>query len=65
VRIPLNVHVSRWRRNRREVAWNDVDVVDGADVTSVVDGDRAAFAALRALPVRQREVVAAPRADSG
>jgi RNA polymerase sigma-70 factor (sigma-E family) len=58
VRTALNVHVSRWRRHRREVAWNDVDVADSSDATSVVDGDAAVFAALRALPARQREVVA-------
>ena len=58
VRTALNVHVSRWRRHRREVAWNDVDVADNSDMTSEVNGDSAVFAALRTLPARQREVVA-------
>lgn len=58
VRTALNLHVSWWRRYRREVAWNDRDLPDGLDVGSVVDGDIAVFAALRTLPVRRREVIA-------
>jgi RNA polymerase sigma-70 factor (sigma-E family) len=58
VRTALNVHVSRWRRHRREVAWNAVDVPDGLDVMSAADGESAVFAALRSLPVRQRQVLA-------
>ena len=60
VRTALNTRVSWWRRRRREVAW------DGADDTSnAVDGtvhepglDPVLLAALRALPQRQREVIA-------
>jgi RNA polymerase sigma-70 factor (sigma-E family) len=58
VRTALNLHVSWWRRYRREVALNDRDFPGGLDAGAAVDGDPTVFAALRALPVRQREVVA-------
>jgi len=58
VRTALNVHVSRWRRRRREIAWTDLDVADGVDAMSAADGDGAVFAALDSLPARQRQVVA-------
>jgi RNA polymerase sigma-70 factor (ECF subfamily) len=57
-RTALNLHISWWRRRRREVAWNGQDFSDGSDVESLVDGDIAVFAALRTLPLRQREVLA-------
>ena len=56
VRTALNLNVSRWRRQRREVAWDDRDVP--AVESPAVDGDLAVLAALSALPRRQREVVA-------
>ena len=57
VRTALNTHVSWWRRRRRETAWNDGhDEPDGASGSLALDAD--VLAALRALPSRQREVVA-------
>ncbi|MEV0157712.1 sigma factor-like helix-turn-helix DNA-binding protein [Micromonospora sp. NPDC050686] len=56
VRTALNARVSAWRRRRREVALADVhDVVVDRDPGGV---DATLMAALRQLPVRQREVVA-------
>ncbi|HVV22660.1 MAG TPA: SigE family RNA polymerase sigma factor [Pseudonocardiaceae bacterium] len=56
VRVALNAHVSWWRRHRREVALGDHDrVATGAEPQGL---DGALVAALRRLPVRQREVVA-------
>ncbi|HTJ67042.1 MAG TPA: SigE family RNA polymerase sigma factor [Actinospica sp.] len=57
VRTALNTHVSWWRRRRREVAWDETldpaqDAVPGGAL------DAQVMAALRALPRRQREVVA-------
>jgi RNA polymerase sigma-70 factor (ECF subfamily) len=52
----LNTHVSWWRRRRREVAWDA-----GADPAGDEPGlpvDAQVMAALKALPRRQREVVA-------
>jgi RNA polymerase sigma factor (sigma-70 family) len=62
VRTALNTHVSWWRRRRRELA------VDGSTAQSLLEGsqlarsvdlgvDEALAAAVRALPLRQREVV--------
>jgi RNA polymerase sigma-70 factor (sigma-E family) len=64
VRTALNTHVSWWRRRRREVAWEALDrVPDGEpgrggsqDAATAVEA--TLMTALRALPVRQREVVA-------
>jgi len=61
VRTALNTHISWWRRRRREVAW-DVTGADAMDRAHPVDGDATAVdlalhAALRKLPLRQREVV--------
>ena len=56
VRTALNTHVSWWRRRRREVAWEA-----GADQAGDEPGlpvDAQVMAALKALPRRQREVVA-------
>jgi RNA polymerase sigma-70 factor (sigma-E family) len=55
VRTALNLRVSWWRRRRREVAWQDHDV-PATEAPSGVDA--ALVAAVRRLPVRQREVVA-------
>ena len=55
IRCALNAHVSWWRRHRREVALGSHDMVaTGAD--PVLDG--SLVAALRRLPVRQRQVIA-------
>jgi RNA polymerase sigma-70 factor (sigma-E family) len=61
VRTALNANVSWWRRRRREVALGDHDVATdhlstGASHDSGLDGPLVA--ALRRLPVRQREVIA-------
>jgi DNA-directed RNA polymerase specialized sigma24 family protein len=48
--------VSRWRRERREVALADHDPAAATDPGTGVDA--VLLAALRRLPVRQREVVA-------
>lgn len=56
IRCALNAQVSWWRRHRREVALGSHDerVATGQD--RVLDG--SLVAALRRLPVRQRQVVA-------
>jgi len=57
VRTALNTHVSWWRRRRREVAWEEGH--DPADVAlGRLELDEQVLSALRALPARQREVVA-------
>jgi RNA polymerase sigma factor (sigma-70 family) len=56
VRTALNAHVSWWRRHRREVALGSHDSALPADQDAAVSGEL--LAALRRLPVRQREVVA-------
>jgi RNA polymerase sigma-70 factor (sigma-E family) len=59
VRTALNLRVSWWRRRRREVTLNEADATeappDGGRGTQV---DADLMAALRRLPVRQRQVVA-------
>jgi len=70
VRTALNTHISWWRRRRREVSWDAVAHPDapgagarvGATAGPGPDGDATAVepvlrAALRRLPLRQREVV--------
>jgi RNA polymerase sigma-70 factor (sigma-E family) len=58
VRTALNVHVSWWRRRRREVAWEGQDIPVEADWGGdLTDGGRV-MAALQALPRRQRQIVA-------
>ncbi len=58
VRTALNAHVSWWRRRRREVSLEP----GGHDVTTAATQysglDSPLVAALRRLPLRQREVVA-------
>jgi RNA polymerase sigma-70 factor (sigma-E family) len=55
VRTALNAHVSWWRRHRREVALGSHDAVVDANHDPALDS--ALVAALRRLPVRQREVI--------
>lgn len=62
VRTALNTHISWWRRRRREVAWEGGALDAGAVGADSADGDATAAdlllrAALRTLPLRQREVV--------
>jgi RNA polymerase sigma factor (sigma-70 family) len=55
VRTALNAHVSWWRRHRREVALGSHDIAIPADHDDAVASEL--LAALRRLPLRQREVV--------
>ena len=56
VRTALNTRVSWWRRRRREVEWADHEppAVDSPEQVF----DSTLLAALRQLPLRQREVIA-------
>jgi RNA polymerase sigma-70 factor (sigma-E family) len=56
VRTALNTRVSWWRRRRREVEWADHDPAAIESLPGPLD--RTLLAALRSLPVRQREVIA-------
>jgi len=56
VRSALNAHVSWWRRHRREVALGSHDPPAAASQDPALDSSM--MAALRRLPVRQREVIA-------
>ena len=56
VRTAVNTGVSWWRRRRREVPLADHDAASRADMSAGIDP--ALMAALRRLPVRQREVLA-------
>jgi RNA polymerase sigma-70 factor (sigma-E family) len=59
VRTALNTNVSWWRRRRREVAWDGQDRPGGDGTASdTLVPDTAVMAALRQLPLRQRQVVA-------
>ena len=56
MRTALNTRISWWRRSRRETA---LDSQDEREATSPHPGlDSSLVAALRRLPVRQREVIA-------
>jgi RNA polymerase sigma factor (sigma-70 family) len=55
VRTALNMHVSWWRRRRREVAFAGQDTAEAASQHPGLDS--SLVAALRRLPVRQREVI--------
>ena len=62
VRTALNTHVSWWRRRRRELVVDDrtaVTLLDGTqpERSADLDLDEGLAAAIRALPVRQREVI--------
>src|SRR3954453_362748 len=56
VRTALNLKISWWRRRRRETALDD-----GVELSAPVEGtpgvDASLLAALRRLPLRQREVI--------
>jgi RNA polymerase sigma-70 factor (ECF subfamily) len=56
IRSALNAHVSWWRRHRREVALGSHDNTAAASQDPALDS--SLVAALRRLPVRQREVIA-------
>lgn len=59
VRTALNTHISWWRRRRREVALDASYDAEGRDrVPENAEIDRNVMQALKALPARQREVVA-------
>lgn len=55
VRTALNLHVSWWRRRRRETALDRRDPVAPGDGGSGLD--RELLAAVRQLPVRQQQVI--------
>jgi RNA polymerase sigma-70 factor (sigma-E family) len=57
VRTALNLHVSWWRRRRREVALDGHDVAASESSGQAAGMDSALAAALRRLPLRQREVL--------
>jgi len=58
VRAALNVHVSWWRRRRREVALDTQALSGDARQQSAPEPvDQVLVAAVRALPPRQREVI--------
>jgi len=60
VRAALNAHTSWWRRRRREVVL-DGSLPEGAETAPAIGGepglDEALAAAVRRLPLRQREVI--------
>jgi RNA polymerase sigma factor (sigma-70 family) len=56
IRCALNAHVSWWRRHRREVALGSHDTTVATSQDPGLDG--SLVAALRRLPVRQRQVIA-------
>src|SRR5215831_6785515 len=56
IRSALNAHVSWWRRHRREVALGSHDSAVGISGDQALD--TSLVAALRRLPVRQRQVIA-------
>jgi RNA polymerase sigma factor (sigma-70 family) len=55
IRVALNAHISLWRRRRREVALGSDDAAAPATANAVLDS--SLVAALRRLPVRQRQVI--------
>src|SRR5215469_9454350 len=62
VRTALNAHVSWWRHRRREVTVDDPTALTRVmgsplDRSADLDLDEALVEALRALPLRQREVI--------
>ena len=58
VRTALNVHVSWWRRRRREVLADGGPSVSAPAADPPAPVDEALVRAIRALPLRQREVIA-------
>ncbi len=57
VRTALNLHISWWRRRRRETAWEPRHEQPGAAFAEPAL-DARVLAAVKALPLRQREVIA-------
>ncbi|GAA4596155.1 SigE family RNA polymerase sigma factor [Planotetraspora phitsanulokensis] len=62
VRTALNAHVSWWRRRRRELTVGDPTALTGLEGSQLARSadlglDQALVAALRLLPLRQREVI--------
>jgi RNA polymerase sigma-70 factor (sigma-E family) len=62
VRTALNAHVSWWRRRRRELTVDDPTALTGLEDSRLARSadlglDQALVAALRMLPLRQREVI--------
>lgn len=57
VRTALNVHVSWWRRRRREVLADGVSVPPSPAADRPAGIDEVLVRAIRALPLRQREVI--------
>jgi RNA polymerase sigma-70 factor (sigma-E family) len=57
VRTALNVNVSWWRRRRREVLADDASVPSAPSADWPPGLDEALVRAIRALPLRQREVI--------
>jgi len=58
VRTALNHHVSHWRRTRREVVLDETVRAVAAPPAEVTREHQDLIAAVRALPPRQREVIA-------
>ena len=58
VRTALNAHVDWWRRRRRELTADVLTLPDGAGPAADPSPDQVLVAAVRALPRRQREVIA-------
>ena len=56
IRSAMNARVSWWRRRRREVALGSQDTIAAAGQDLALD--RSLVAAVRRLPIRQREVIA-------
>lgn len=57
VRTALNVNVSWWRRRRREVPTGDAAVPPSPPADLPAGLDEVLVEAIRALPLRQREVI--------
>jgi len=57
VRTALNVHVSWWRRRRREVLADGASVPPSPAADLPPGLDEVLVRAIRALPLRQREVI--------
>ena len=57
VRTALNVHVSWWRRRRREVLADGASVPPSSAADLPPGLDEVLVRAIRALPLRQREVI--------
>jgi RNA polymerase sigma-70 factor (ECF subfamily) len=58
VRTALNANVSAWRRSRWEAPWIQEEIEAGATTDHLEGIDADLLAAVRRLPLRQREVLA-------